>query len=251
MKINIARENHLPGVLLRRLESIASLTEEDLADIAKLPLQVKSIPADMDIVKEGDQPSRAFLLLEGWVCSYKLTGEGKRQIPAFHVPGDMPDLHSLHLKTVDTSFRSITECRIAHIEHRALHELFERHYRIASAFWRMTLIDASILREWETNIGQRSARTRVAHLLCEMLVRLRAIGLSNDHGCELPITQQELADASGLTSVHVNRMLQELRGRGLIVVSGNRLQVLDWPAFKVEGDFDAGYLHLEDPGTAD
>jgi len=237
----------LPQVLLRRLESIFDLTAADRAELSGLPMRRQKIEEGQDIVQEGSRPSSSFLILEGFVCSYKLTGEGKRQIPAFYVPGDMPDLHSLHLRTVDTSFRTISKTSIAIIQHRALHKLFERSYRLASAFWRLTLIDASLFREWETNMGQRDAKTRLAHVLCEIVIRLRCVGLVSDDRCPLPMTQQDLGDAMGLTNIHVNRMMQNLRRDGLISISDGWLQILDWSALKARGDFDPMYLHLEHP----
>src|SRR5215217_3683608 len=117
--------------------------------------------------------------------------------------------------------------------------------RIAKALWRETLIDAAIFREWTVNVGRREAYSRIAHILCELTVRLQAVGLTQDHTCKIPITQSEFADATGLSNVHVNRVLQELRADGLILLKGDTLQVLDWDQLKQAGDFDATYLHLQ------
>jgi len=175
----------------------------------------------------------------------QVTAEGKRQITAFHIPGDIPDLQSLHLEVLDTSLGTLSRCKVGFIQHEALQELCDRHPRIANAMWRETLIDAAIFRDWTANIGRREAYGRIAHILCELIVRLEAVGLTQDHTAQIPITQNEFADATGLSSVHVNRVLQALRADGLIVLRGNTLQVPDWEKLKKAGDFDPTYLHLQ------
>jgi CRP-like cAMP-binding protein len=231
--------------LIRKLESIVSLDENERATLLNLPLQVVSLKADQDIVREGDRPTRSCALLEGFTAMFKVTAEGKRQITAFHIPGDIPDLQSLHLEVLDTSLSTLTPCKVGFIQHEALQDLCDRHPRIAKALWRETLIDAAIFREWTVNVGRREAYSRIAHILCELTVRLQAVGLTPDNTCKIPITQSEFADATGLSNVHVNRVLQELRADGLILLKGDTLQVLDWDQLKQAGDFDATYLHLQ------
>ena len=231
--------------LIRKLESISTLGDNERDALANLSMQVMDLRADQDIVREGDRPSRSCALLEGLACTYKITGEGRRQITAFHISGDIPDLQSLHLQVLDSSVGTITPCKVGFIQHESLRDLCERYPRIASALWRQTLIDAAIFREWTTNVGRREAYSRMAHILCEMVVRMRAVGLAQDYTCDLPITQSEFADAAGLSTVHVNRTLQELRGEELIILKGTTLQVLDWNGLTRAGDFDPTYLHLE------
>ena len=151
---------------------------------------------------------------------------------------------------LDISIGTITPCTVGFIQHEAARDLCERHPRIGSAFWRDTLIQAAVFREWVTNVGRREAYGRVAHLLCEIVVRMRAVGLAEGHACDLPMTQNELADATGMSTVHVNRTLQELRGDGLITLKGASLTVLDWEALKHAGDFDPTYLHLRTQDAA-
>jgi len=232
------------NLMIRKLESIVSLSDEEKQALRGLPIQVTSLKTDSDIVRVGDRPSHSFLLVEGFTCVYKLTAEGNRQIVAFHVPGDMPDLHSLHLKVMDTSMATVTPCTVGFIQHEALIQICDRYPRISAAFWRETLVDASIFREWMTGIGRREAYNRMAHLLCEFQVRLSAVGLAEDDTFDLPITQTELADAIGASNVHVNRILQELRANGLIRTSGTQVNVPDWQKLKEAGDFDPLYLHL-------
>jgi CRP-like cAMP-binding protein len=230
--------------LILKLDSIFTLTDDERKALANLPMQVVVIKEGQDIVRAGDQPSRSCLLLSGFACVYKITGAGKRQIVGFNIPGDMPDLQSLHLDILDNSVSTLTQCRVGFITHEALRGICERYPRITTAFWRDTLIDAAIFREWVTNVGQREAYSRMAHVFCELIVRLRAVGLVEDHRCDLPITQAEFGDALGVSTVHVNRVLQEMRATGLIELSGDRLFVPDWEALKKAGDFDPTYLHL-------
>jgi CRP-like cAMP-binding protein len=173
-----------------------------------------------------------------------VTPTGKRQILAFHIAGDIPDLQSAQLEVLDTSLGTLTPARVAFIRHDALNEVCKQHYRIARALWRQTLTDAAIFREWVVNVGRREALNALAHVMCEFVIRMRARGLSDGEECELPITQAELGDAMGISTVHVNRTLQELRARGLIRLQGARLKVLDWDGLKELGEFDPTYLHL-------
>ncbi len=242
---------HSPsGVMIRKLESIFPLSGEERHVLSDLPIQVTVSRPDQDIVRIGDRPSQSCLLLEGFTCIYKLTAEGKRQIVAFHVPGDIPDLQSLHLKVMDNSFATVSACTLGFIPHEALHDLCNRYPRIAAALWRETLVDASIFREWMTGIGRRETYNRMAHLLCELRVRLEAVGLVEGGTFNLPITQTELADAIGASTVHVNRVLQELRADGLIRSKGTQVSILDWAGLKAAGDFDPLYLHLRRDGNA-
>ncbi len=231
--------------MIRKLESIFTLTDDERQALETLPMQVNVIKDHQDLVREGDQPSRSCLILSGFACTYKITAQGKRQIVSFNLPGDIPDLQSLHLKVLDNSISTISQCRVGFITHEDLRDLCDRYPRIADAFWRETLIDASIFREWVTNVGQREGASRMAHVLCELLVRLRAVDLVEDHACDLPITQAEFADALGFTTVHVNRVLQQMRAEGLIETQGTRLKVPDWEKLKQVGEFDPTYLHLE------
>lgn len=231
--------------LTRKLGSTADLSDDEKNTILNLPMQVLHLRADQDVVREGDRPSRSFVVLEGFTCTYSVTGDGKRQIQAFQIAGDIPDLHSLHLGTLDNSVGTIAPCTVGFIPHEALRALCERHPRIAAVLWRNSLIEAAVFRQWMTNIGCRQAYSRMAHFFCEMMVRLKAIGLADEDSCDLPMTQGELGDALGLTTVHVNRTLKQLRADGLIETRGTRLNIPDWEELKRVGDFDPTYLHLE------
>jgi len=236
--------------LIRKLESIFTLSDDERHALQELPMQVVAIKADQDIVREGDRPSRSCLLLSGFACTYKVTAQGKRQIVSFNLPGDVPDLQSLHLKVLDNSVSTMSQCSVGFITHEALWDLCIRYPRITAAFWRETLIDAAIFREWVLNVGRREGVSRMAHVLCELMVRLKAVGLVEDHACDLPITQVEFADALGFTTVHVNRVLQQMRAEGLIELTGERLNIPDWDRLKQVGEFDPTYLHLESDQAA-
>ena len=233
------------GPLIRKLESIITLSDEEREALTRLPMQVVEIGADQDIVREGDRPSRSALVLDGTACSYKVMEDGKRQILALYITGDVPDLHSLHLDVLDYSVGTLTPCKFGFIPHEALNELNGRYPRLANAFWRNTLIDGAIFRALMTSVGRRSAYTGMAHLICELLLRFRAVGLTRDDSFELPITQQEIADVLGLSAVHANRTLQELRGSGLIHSKNGLMIIQDWEKLKQAANFDPSYLHLK------
>ncbi len=236
--------------LIRKLESIFRLSDEERDALLNLPMQVTSIRADQDIVREGDQPTRCFALLEGFAVPYKMTGGGKRQIMAFYIAGDIPDLQSLLLKTLDHTIGTLTPCKVGFVQHQHLREICRRFPRISDAFWRNTLVDAAIFREWMASIGRRDAYPRIAHVICEIITKMRAVGLAEDHVIAMPITQGEIADALGLSNVHVNRILTQLRDDGLIEMSRTHVKVPDWERLKKAGDFDPGYLHLENEQVA-
>jgi CRP-like cAMP-binding protein len=230
--------------LIAKLESIGTLTAAERAAIRALPLRVRQVAEDTDVVRDGDMPTECCLLLEGFLCRYKMLPDGGRQILAIHTAGDIPDLQSLQLNVMDHSVGALTPCKVAFIAHAALHDITRAHPGIIALFWRDTLIDAAIFREWLTGVGRRSAHQRIAHLICEIHLRLKVVGLTDDNGFELPITQAELADALGLSTVHVNRVLQDLRRDGLIISRGKFLAVADWRTLEKAGGFDPRYLHV-------
>ena len=207
--------------------------------------RTRKVCAGQDIVREGDVPSECGLILDGFACRYKLLPEGRRQVMSFHIVGDICDLHSFLLKEMDHSVGAVTACTLGVIPHQALRTITERHPHLTRLLWRSTLIDAAVFREWMVGIGRRSGLARVAHLLCETLTRLETIGLAQDGVCELPMTQTDIGDALGLTNVHINRVLQQLRGRGIITLRQTALVVIDWERLKQIGEFVPNYLHLD------
>lgn len=234
--------------LISKLESIAKLTDEERQALLLLPVQEEEIAASQDIVREGESPSRSFYIRSGLTCGYKTTLSGKRQITAIHIPGDAPDLQSLHLDTLDISIATLATSRVVFMRHDDVRALCRQHPRIADVLWRETLIDAAIYREWLTSMGQHEGVARVAHFLCEMLLRHKAVGLAQDvdgnPSINWSLTQTQLADALGLSSVHVNRSLQALREMGLLYWKGGILTALDWQGLTTAGEFDPAYLNL-------
>ena len=207
--------------------------------------RVRVVGSDEDIVREGDRPTECSLLLEGWAARYKVLAQGKRQITALHVAGDFVDLHSFLLKTLDHSILALTPCRIAAVPHAALQRITESSPHVTRLLWLNTLIDGAIHREWVTAIGRRSAAAHMAHLICELFHRLEVVGHTDGQSFRLPLTQAELGDTLGLSTVHVNRIVQELRGEGLITWRGERLTINDYQRLKALAEFDATYLNLQ------
>lgn len=235
---------HAMAMLVRKLESIADLSAEEREAILGLPLRTQALQAKQDIVRDGDRPSQCCLILNGWACRYKLLGEGRRQILSLHIPGDVPDLQSLHLHTMDHSLGTLTKATLAFIPHDALRALTVRFPNVAAVLWRDTLIDAATFREWMTGMGRRDAYERIAHLFCELYLKQEAVGLATEHRCQIPLTQIELSDALGLTPVHFNRVLKEMREKRVVTMKGGTLVIEAWDELARACEFDPTYLHL-------
>jgi CRP-like cAMP-binding protein len=237
--------------LIRRLEvDTAPLARDEKDAILRLPISIKDVRADTDIVREGDRPTQCCLVIEGFQCRYKMLPDGERQIMSFHVAGDIPDLQSLFLQTMDHSLGAITPNKVGFIAHEPLRELIRQQPTVAERLWRVTLIDAAIFREWISNVGSRDAYTRIAHLICELYVRLRAVGLTNGTSFDCPVTQTEIADATGLSTVHVNRSIQQMRADRLIVWERGVCKIPDFGALQEAAMFESGYLHMQTGGIA-
>ena len=228
------------------LQAYSELSQQDRALIQSLSARnVRRVGARADIVREGEKPGAVRLLLEGWACRYSRLPDGRTQILHFFVPGDLFDANIFVLPAMDHSIASITPIAYAEISAGDFEAMKRQSPRLARAIRWNDLVNAAIAREWITSIGKRSALERIAHLFCEMYVRLGAVGLCQDDSCDWPPTQNDLADATGLTAVHVNRTLQELRGRGLVELRGRRLTIPDLAALAKVAMFDPGYLHLD------
>lgn len=231
---------------VRKIESIAlfKLSAEEREALEALPIQAADYDAQQDVVTEHDRPNRCFTVLKGIAAAYKTTEEGRRQVVAYYVPGDMPDFQSIQLEVLDFSIGAVTPLRTGSVSHNAIRGMFDAYPRLVEAFWRATLIEGALAREWMLNNGRREAYPRLAHLFCELVLRLDRVGLVHNGSCEFHLTQYELADALGVTSVHVNRVLRELRDSGMISLMNGYLTIHDWDALAAAGDFDPAYLHL-------
>ncbi len=184
------------------------------------------------------------LVVTGFTTRYRDLSDGKRQITAIHIPGDFVDLHSFLLKEMDHSVGALSTCRVITFPHRNLTRLTEQHPHLTRLLWLLTLLDSAINREWIVAMGRRSAAEQLAHLICEFCARLEVIGQVKDMTFTLPITQVELSDALGISPVHVNRVLQELRGENLFTWQNQTIRILDWPRLQERAEFDPLYLHL-------
>jgi len=230
--------------LVRKLGSETPLSEEEVAALMDLSSIVREVSPGEIIVHEGDEPSQACLILDGLLCRYKITGQGARQIHSFHIAGDIPDLQSLLLAHMDHSISVLRPSVLAIIPHHGLHQLIAAHPDVGRMLWRETLVDGSIFREWLSNVGHRSALSRIAHVICELVIRFDVLGLLRDMTLPIRLTQSEIGDAQGLSLVHVNRVMKELREKHLIKSDGMHIQILDLKGLMTIGDFDPAYLHL-------
>ena len=231
--------------LIDKLERRDSLSGEERAILERASARVVEFPADEDMVREHDRPSYSTLLLSGWAARYTILGDGRRQITAFHVPGDFVDLHSFLLKVMDHGVVALTSCKAALVAHDALAEITQEHPHLARLLWLSTLIDAAILRQWLIGAGKRRAPEQMAHLFCELFTRLQVIGQTKDNSFRIPITQAEFGDALGLSAVHTNRTLQMLRGEGFIEWNSGTIVLPDWQRISRFAEFDPTYLNLE------
>jgi CRP-like cAMP-binding protein len=231
--------------LIKKLEYGASLTDGDRTVLQNLTSRTRRVARHSDISPEGERPENVHLVMEGFACRYKTLPDGRRQIMAFLVPGDFCDLHVAILGEMDHSIGTGWGCTVVDIPRATIEELTAQHPRITRALWWATLVDEATLREWLVNMGQREADRQTAHLVCELLVRLQMVGLVSEDSFEFPITQEDLADTLGITSVHVNRVLQDLRAQGLLEWRSKRLRIPNVERLMTFAEFDPKYLHLK------
>lgn len=231
--------------MLRKLQLWVDLDAPQQQALLDLPHSLVVVEKQKVVVREGDAVSHCWLVLSGCCARFKYVGSGARQIVSIHMMGDLVDLQNALLGVADHGVQTLTSCRMAKVPIEALRQLSDTEPAIKDALWFDTLVDASIFREWVANVGRRDAATRIAHLLCEFGLKMDAIGLDQlDY--ELPMTQDQLADATGLTAVHVNRVLQTLEKEGLIErVTAKSVLIGDWRRLAAAGDFQPDYLHLD------
>jgi len=228
----------------RKLERRDALSADERQALVEAAGEERTFPAGSDMVREGDRPESSTLIVEGFSTRYRLLSDGQRQITAIHTPGDFVDLHSFVLKEMDHSVGALSRCRVISFPHERLTRITEQFPHLTRVLWLMTLLDGAIHREWMVAMGRRSATQQMAHLLCELYVRLGVVGLIRDDSFYLPITQVELGDALGLSAVHVNRVLQELRTENLFTWQSQIVQIVDWAGLQQRAEFDPRYLHL-------
>jgi CRP-like cAMP-binding protein len=231
--------------LVRQLEWRDGLSDEEKQLLDRAIARVKEVQAGEIIVSAGARPTESCLILEGLACRYKILPRRRRQITAFHVPGDFADLHSFILKRVDHTIAALTLCKIALVPHATLLLITEKYPHLGRLLWLCTLIDGAANREWLATMGSRPAAARAAHLFCELFTRLNAIGQTKGKSFSLPLTQSKVGEALGLSSVHVNRVLQQLRAEALITWADNTVTILDWKRLCQVAQFDPSYLYFE------
>jgi CRP-like cAMP-binding protein len=236
---------HILAPALRKLEKRVSFSVEDRLAFQSMPFSLKELNSGTYIVRERDNIKNCCILLSGFAFRSKIVGNGGRQILSIHVPGDVVDIQHAMLGIADHNIQMLTTGEVAFVPAAIMKELAFKHTAIGHALWLETLVDGSIFREWIANVGRRDARTRISHLLCEFTVRLHTAGLTEGHRYELPMTQEQLGDATGLTAVHVNRTMQRLRTDGLISSDKRSITIEDWKRLTAVGDFDTAYLHPE------
>src|SRR4051812_8057466 len=238
-----AKKDEGLAALIRKLGRLVDLTPSDLDRLAALPFTLREAGANQYLVREGAPTTECCVLVTGYACRHKVAADGGRQIVSFHVAGDVLDLQHLLLAVADHNVQTITDATIAWIPKLALKRVAAQSVRIAAAMWRDTLIDASVFREWVLNVGRRDARSRTAHMLCEFAARRSAAGLGAPEEFDLPMTQEQIADATGLTAVHVNRMLRALEEDGAITRERRRIRITDWDLLRSVANFEPDYLH--------
>jgi CRP-like cAMP-binding protein len=229
--------------LFKRWSRRLVLSPDDQAAVLNLPWVRKQFQRDAYLAREGEPTRVCTVLLQGLAYRQKILSDGSRQIISFHIAGEFLDIQNCLLEVADHNVQALTRAVVAIIAKESLLALMSARPAVRRAIWLDSLLDSSVFREWVVNVGRRDARQRIAHLLCELALRLKAAGLAEGPTFDFPLMQEQIADATGLTSVHTNRTLQALRKSGLISLSASKLTILDWDALAAAGDFSERYLH--------
>jgi CRP-like cAMP-binding protein len=233
------------SVHLNKLKRRVEISSEEERAIRDAVAETRTVAADQVLIRSGQELNSSLMLLDGWLARSKDLSGGERQYSELHVAGDFADLHGFTLKRLDHDVLTLSRCVLAVVPHARLQDIGERHPRLARIYWQSTNIDAAITRELVLSLGQRSALSRMAHLFCELYLRLDAVGRAHPGGYDFPLTQRELSEYLGLTVVHANRTLQELRRRRLLELENRRLTILDRPGLEGVAQFDPAYLYLD------
>ena len=241
----------MPNAFVRKLRRFAKLTDAEVAALLHLSANPVARTRGEELIRQGDRPDRIQILVSGWGCRYKILEDGARQILAYLLPGDLCDIHASLLSQMDHHVVVLSNAEVAAVPVAAVHDAMEHHRRIERAMWCSTLVDEAILREWLVGLGRRESIKRTGHRLCEIRSRLETVGMVDRNGeFEMPLTQQELADSLGLTSVHVNRTMSRLRERGIIEYERRRMRIAQPERLAKISGFDPAYLHPCAPAAA-
>ena len=228
---------------IEKLSGFGKLSAKDIAALSLMTSRARNVSAKHDLIREGDRPGPVFVILEGWACRYKILPSGTRQVLAYLMPGDSCDLHVGLLAQMDHSIQTVTPATFATIDRHEMDKLLDQHPAIAKAIYVAQLVDEGTMRAWITSMGRRASIERVAHLMCELYIRARNIGLTSEPSFALPLSQLLLADSLGMTAVHLNRVLRELRSRGAMTLNRGSLVLNDLPKLVRIAGFDDNYLH--------
>jgi CRP-like cAMP-binding protein len=234
--------------LAERLSSIAELPEDDLELLTRMPSTIGHFASHDQILRKTDQPSRCCVLLQGYLC-WKDENDG--QITSIYVPGDIPDLHALIAPRLEAHLIALGPTVVAFVPHEFFHEISSLSSNLHHALRLLGVIDAACLRNWIINLGSRDSLTRVAHLICEIAVRLQAVGLARDDRFASPFTQSDLASACAISAVHANRIIQELRRKEVLKWQSRMITITDWQALSRIACFEPDYLALRSSATSD
>lgn len=235
---------------LERLKLRSTLSPAESEAILNLPGRIVVYGPHRDFVRRGDHVNAISLVVDGLAARFDADKRGERQITALHIPGDICDLHSVVLPVANWGIEVLTKTTIMKLPHAALKAIASEYPAIAAAFWRDTMVDAGVLAQWVANLGRKDSRARFAHLLCEIGFRMEYAGLGSRASFPLKMTQQNIADTLGLTLVHVNRKIQELRADGLIQTSKGTINIVDWTGLAEIADFRPSYLQVPDQEVA-
>jgi CRP-like cAMP-binding protein len=234
---------NMSNAFVRHLSGYGPLGNDEISLLAGACTNVRELPANFHLIREGDEPDPVFVILEGWACGYKMLPDGGRQIMSFMLPGDFCDIHIAVLEAIDHNIMTLTKARVASLPRAQMETLVRARPALTQAFWWSQLVDQSILRAWIVSMGRRKSLERVAHLICELYIRMRNIGLTDNHECDIPLTQLVLADALGLTPVHINRVLKVLKTAKVMELKRGSLKIIDSAKLAEIAGFDGNYLH--------
>lgn len=231
------------AALVRRLRTTTGASHDDLRALQALPCTVRAYRENQTVLYDGDRPGECCIIVEGFCVRSKTIADGRRQILSIHIPGDLPDLQNLHLPSMDHDLVALSSCTLAFIAHSAIRELIRSRPSVGDIFWRDTLLDAAVFREWIVNVGQRPAHSRLAHIIVELRERLSMIGRVTGNTFPMPLTQEQIGEAMGVTSVHTNRILRQLRLEGVLEIHRGMVNILDEHKLQQLAQFDGRYLH--------
>jgi CRP-like cAMP-binding protein len=236
-------------IFVHHLGLIGKLSDADKQALLSIKGEIRNLRPGEDILRDGDRPSYSVVVISGLLQRYTMSPEGKRQIHSFYLPTDTPCLEAVHIGVMDNNLGAITQSRVGLVPLPELFRVMNTHPNLTALMWRETLVQASILRAWLMRNSQTLAHEQMAHLFCEIMTRAKAAGLAQGDTCDLPIRQEDLGDAIGMTNVHVSRTLAIIRASGSVEFRGGKLTITNWEQLVQIAQFDGSYLHLPEAGT--